>query len=274
MARWLADRYQVPEAAVGYAGMKDKHAVTEQWFSVHTPLDADVLPRREGVRLCAASRHRRKLRRGRLAGNRFRVRLRNVVETGWSERLAAVGGGGVPNYFGPQRFGSDNLERAQTWLEQRRRRREGGFRTGLYLSVLRSFLFNEVLAMRVRSGTWNRLLPGDVAMPLPSCRGGDADRGSPGEVPSGPLWGRGRSPAGGEALELERAALASHATLCDGLEHAGLAQERRSLVLKPVDLHWQAEEGGLELTFALAPGGYATTLLAEVFDLGAPGERP
>jgi tRNA pseudouridine13 synthase len=269
VTRWLAETYQVPEVAVGYAGMKDKHAVTEQWFSVHTPLDADVLPERAGVRLCDASRHRQKLRRGRLLGNRFRVRLRNVVGDGWAARLAAVRDSGVPNYFGPQRFGGDNLVRAQAWLGQRRRRREGAFRTGLYLSVLRSFLFNEVLAMRVRSGNWDRLLPGDVAVPLPSCRAAHAACAGR-QVPSGPLWGRGRSAAGGEALALERAALAAHDVVCDGLEHAGLTQQRRSLVLQASDLDWHAENGDVELTFALPPGAYATILLAEVFDLASP----
>lgn len=279
VAIWLAGCYGVPEAAVGFAGMKDKRAVTEQWFSVHTPLEADALPGRCGIRLCDATRHRRKLRRGQLAGNRFRVRLRDLVGAGWCGRLEEVHEGGVPNYFGPQRFGGDNLARARAWLGQRRRQRAGGarvqgagaFRTGLHLSVLRSFLFNEVLALRVADRSWNRLVPGDVplALPQPSPR----PDGVPAvcQVPSGPLWGRGRSPAGGEAQRIEQTALAPHTAVCDGLEHAGLAQQRRSLVLQAADLHWQSRGRDLELTFALPPGGYATTLLAEVFELAVPG---
>jgi tRNA pseudouridine13 synthase len=270
VARWLAECYRVPESAVSYAGMKDKHAVTEQWFSVHTPHDAEALPPRAGVRLCAAARHRRKLRRGQLAANRFQIRLRAVVGDGWPERLAAVRDGGVPNYFGPQRFGTDNLARARAWLAERRRRRSGAFRAGLHLSVLRSFLFNEVLAMRVCNHTWNRLVPGDVTMSL--AQPGDGTFSCP--APTGPLWGRGRSPASAAALEMERAALAPHGEICDGLEHAGLDQQRRSLVLKAADLIWQADGDDLELSFTLPPGGYATTLLGEVFELTVPDTRP
>jgi tRNA pseudouridine13 synthase len=115
-ARWLAATYAVPETAVGYAGMKDKHAVTEQWFSVHTPLDAAALPAHPGITLLAADRHRRKLRRGDLAGNRFRICLRDVAAPGWAEALAVARDHGVPNYFGAQRFGRDNLEQARRWL--------------------------------------------------------------------------------------------------------------------------------------------------------------
>ena len=256
VARWLASCYDVPLAAVGYAGMKDKHAVTEQWFSVHTRQGAESLPVGAGIALCGSARHRRKLRRGELAGNRFHVRLRSVVGDGWCERLAMIRKHGVPNYFGPQRFGSDNLTRARTWLGERRRRRESPFKAGLYLSVLRSFLFNEVLGLRVARGDWNRLLPGDVP----------AERS-----PTGPLWGRGRSKAAAEALEIERAALAPHTELCGRLEHAGLTQARRSLVLEPRELCWCADGSTVELSFTLPPGGYATTLLAEAFDLAPPG---
>lgn len=258
VARWLADAFHVPEHAVGYAGMKDKHAVTAQWFSVHTPDDAAVLPAVDGIRLLASARHRRKLRRGELAGNRFELRLREVVGDTWTEGLRALRDGGAPNYFGPQRFGSDNLANATAWLTgpHGRRRRLPAFRRGLYLSVLRSFLFNEVLADRVSAGTWRRLVAGDV----PAC-GRDAAH------PTGPLWGRGRSPATAEAGRVEEAALAPHGHIREGLEHAGLAQERRSLVLRAPDLEWAQTGAALTLSFTLPPGTYATALLGEAFAL-------
>lgn len=259
VARWLAATFAVPESAVGYAGMKDKRAVTEQWFSVHTPRGADVLPARDDVEICAAGRHRRKLRRGELAGNAFRLRLTGVTGGAWSERLAAVREAGVPNYFGAQRFGRDNLEQARGWLDQRRRRRLPAFRRGLYLSVLRSFLFNEVLAARVAAGTWRECLPGEAAVTLPA----PASRA----VPSGPLWGRGRSAAQAQALDVEAAALAPYPEIREGLEHAGLGQERRALVLEPAELDWQASGNVVEIAFRLPPGTYATAVLGEVFDL-------
>jgi len=258
VARWLADTCRVPEHAVGYAGMKDKHAVTAQWFSVHTPGDATVLPAADGIRLLASARHRRKLRRGELAGNRFELRLREVVGSSWADGLCALRDSGAPNYFGPQRFGSVNLVNAEAWLAGRRggRRRLPAFRRGLYLSVLRSFLFNEVLAARVRAGTWQQLIAGD----LPDCRRNAA-------LPTGPLWGRGRSPATAEAARVEEAALAPHGAIREGLEHAGLAQERRSLVLRAPDLEWARTGAELTLSFTLPPGTYATALLGEVFEL-------
>lgn len=262
VAEWLATAFGVPTVAVGYAGMKDKRAVTEQWFSVHTPAAAAALPARPEVTLLESARHRRKLRRGDLAGNRFELRLTDVRGDAWESRLAEVREHGVPNYFGAQRFGRDNVEQASAWLGQQRRRRLGAFRRGLYLSVLRSFLFNEVLGARVRAGLWDSWLPGDVPVTLPGSGAGTA--------PSGPLWGRGRSPAAERAAAIEAEALAPHRALCDGLEHAGPTQERRSLVLRADDLTWQRDADQVLLTFSLPAGCYATALLGEVFELSEP----
>jgi tRNA pseudouridine13 synthase len=269
VAQQLARAFEVPEVAIGYAGMKDKHAVTEQWFSVHTPCAVESLPPLPGVRVLEAARHQRKLRRGELAGNRFRIRLRDVSHSDWAERLTEVGEVGVPNYFGPQRFGTDNLERARAWLPERRRQRIPPFRSGLYLSVLRSYLFNEVLAARVRAGNWQRLIDGDVpaAQSRSHLQPEDGAGAPSSQDPTGPLWGRGRALVGGEALAIEAAALGVHRAVCEGLEHAGLTQERRSLVLRPIELAWQCQGDTVLVEFALPPGGYATVLLGEVFAL-------
>lgn len=258
VASWLARAFSVAPVAVGYAGMKDKQAVTTQWFSVQTPQPPDVLPVEPGIQVLGSNRHVRKLRRGELAGNRFEIRLRRLEGDDWEPRLAAIATDGAPNYYGPQRFGGDNLAKARAWLGDRRRRRLPAFRKALYLSVLRSFLFNEVLADRVRDGLWRTLLPGDV--------GAEADP----SLPTGPLWGRGRSPAADRALALEQAALAPHAALCEGLEHAGPVQQRRCLVLQPTACRWQRQGADLLIDFSLPPGGYATSLLAEAFDLQTP----
>lgn len=262
LADCLARTFRVDGSAVGYAGMKDKRAVTDQWFSIATPEPAEAFPAVPGVTLLGASRHARKLRRGELIGNGFEIRLTGLDDDAWEPRLAQVAAHGAPNYFGPQRFGRDNLAAALAWLPQRRRRRVSRFRQGLHLSVLRSFLFNEVLAARVRAGNWNRAIPGDVL-------GGDDGQCDP----AGPLWGRGSTAAREEALVLEQAALASHAGLLEGLEHAGLRQERRSFVLRPRDMRWERRGSDLLVRFALPAGGYATALLAEVFLLRAPEEN-
>ena len=257
VARRLADAHGVAMVDVGYAGMKDKHAITTQWFSVRTPrTEAIGMANDSALNVQRASRHPRKLRRGQLRANRFAVQLRKVGDGAIEARLRELAGVGAPNYFGSQRFGEANLSRACAWLAERRRRRVAPFTRALHLSVLRSFLFNEVLAARVRRENWRTVLPGDVVVD-----------GSP----TGPLWGRGRSATTGAALEIEQAALAAHASLCDGLEHAGVTQGRRRLVLQAPDLVWEERaERTLSLSFTLPAGGYATSFLGAVFDLAIP----
>ncbi|MFP6816014.1 MAG: tRNA pseudouridine(13) synthase TruD [Pseudomonadales bacterium] len=259
LAQEVAQAYGVASIDVGYAGMKDKHAVTRQWFSVCTPESVDVALA-AGFRVLDDSRHERKLRRGQLARNTFAVLLRGVSGVGWQERLAVIAERGVPNYYGPQRFGRDNLARAREWLPLRRRRSISRFKQGLYLSVLRSFLFNQVLGRRVRDGCWRDLLPGDV-------RASEDPNAATYAAATAPLWGRGRSATTALAGDLEAAALEPHAQLCEGLEYAGVRQQRRALVLRPDNLSWTASGLDLSLRFDLLPGCYATTLLSEVFAL-------
>ncbi|MCH8142195.1 MAG: tRNA pseudouridine(13) synthase TruD [Proteobacteria bacterium] len=256
VAGYLARQFQVNSVAIGYAGMKDKVAVARQWFSVHTarniklPDEAGLdLP---GLRVLSATRHDRKLRRGQVCRNAFTVLLKDVRGDGLSERMELLAENGAPNYFGPQRFGGDNLQAARTWLQRRRKSRISKFMKGLYLSVLRAFLFNEILGHRVEDGSWNRSIEGDVLI------GGD---------PTAPLWGRGRSQTLAMALAMENSALVPHRTLCDGLEYAGVSQQRRTQVLLADWLRWEQSGDELLLRFALPGGSYATSLLNESFDL-------
>lgn len=284
LARWA----EVADVEVGYAGRKDRHAVTEQWFSVpahavpdtvadFTKYAAGQLQAGEALEVIAEAWQPRKLRIGELAGNRFEIilrelsfnpggapleQLRNALQT-----LAAQG---VPNYFGPQRFGHGNLEQALQWLgaqtdPARRRkavRKRGGrsnARRGLQdgawqRSTLRSYLFNAVLAARVADGTFSDIIAGDV-------------QDEQGRAATAPLWGRGRSAASADALAVEERALAPYADLCGGLEHTGLTQQRRALCVWPADLDWELRDGQLRLQFGLPAGSYASVLLAQVFKL-------
>ena len=262
LARMLADAHGIDHVDVGYAGMKDKRAVTSQWFSLRgVALLDETVAALDGVRVLNQSRHRQKLRRGELAGNEFRIRLRALDPVSGRKAAMALADAGAPNYFGEQRFGWDNLEKAKAWLVERRRRRLSKFKQGLYLSVLRSYLFNSVLAHRVEAGNWNRLMEGDC----PDARG----------FPTGPLWGRGRSATDALAAHLEEAALAPHGSLLEGLEHAGLQQARRSFVLQPEHFSCTALADGVELRFTLGPGEYATSLLMDRFAgaIAAPAQR-
>lgn len=266
----LADRLArlcgARQVDVGYCGNKDRHAVTRQWFSVRTPVGsgwpADA-PQDErdaqghGWRLLATARHARKLRRGDHAANRFRLVLRLAPDGGRAtpspDAVRAMLEQGVPNYFGPQRFGRENanLSRARRWAEEGARLPPRGNQRGFTLSAARALLFNEVVAARVRAGAIDQCIDGDVV---------EAD------VPTGPLWGRGRSATDSAAGEIEAAALAPWAAWCSALEHAGLSQERRPLLLKPQDLEVDVTDEALTLVFTLTPGAFATALLPSLGD--------
>jgi tRNA pseudouridine13 synthase len=181
----------------------------------------------------------------------------------------------VPNYFGEQRFGrgGDNVAKALAMFGGRRVRRDE--RT-LLLSAARSQLFNRVLAARVQAGSWDRALEGEVWIldgsrsvfgPEPWDDTLAARLAAFDIHPSGPLWGAGAPRATDEALAVETAALddAESLALRQGLERAGLKQERRALRLRPADLAWEWPAADrLRLAFALPPGTYATAVLAEL----------
>jgi tRNA pseudouridine13 synthase len=266
VAEQIARNFGLRTEDVGYAGLKDRHAVSTQWFSVRDPV-AELEPGSmaiAGVEVLRWGRHPRKLRPGSHAGNRFRLVMRALaMDDELGARLELIGRLGVPNYFGPQRFGHDGqtLRQAIEWLEQGRPRLPR-FKHGLYLSAARALLFNRVLTARVRHETWRTPLVGDVLAQA---------------LPTGPLWGRGRSATSGEALVVERDALAGTETVCEALEHVGLRQERRAMVLRPKDLsHEAAGDGAVSVSFALPPGAYATVVLREIADLedlGASGPQ-
>jgi tRNA pseudouridine13 synthase len=286
-ARCLARAAGVPRSAVGYAGRKDRHAVTTQWFSVQLPgKDAPDWSAQLGdeFRVLRSERHSRKLKTGFLKGNRFRLTLRECRgdHTGLEQRLDGIRARGVPNYFGPQRFGREgaNLDKARAMFEGRLRVRDKKLR-GLYLSAARSALFNRVLARRVEQGTWCRALPGDV-MILDGSRSHflaetvDAaleERVRIGDVhPSGPLWGRGELETRGDVAALEQTVADAEPVFARGLEEAGLKQERRALRMRVNGLgHRWVDEETLVLEFELPAGGYATMVLAEIADVADAG---
>jgi tRNA pseudouridine13 synthase len=282
IARWAG----VADAAVGYAGLKDRHALTRQRFSVHLPgRDAPDLAalEAEDLHVLGAARHARKLPRGALAGNRFVLLLREVDgdRDAIEARLRAMATRGVPNYFGEQRFGhgGGNVGAALAMFQGRRMRRE---QRTILLSAARSELFNRVLAARVRARCWDQPLDGEVWMldgshsvfgPEPWNDALAARLAAFDLHPTGPMWGAGPLRSMGECQALELAALADADALAlrAGLEAAGLRQERRATRLRAQDLVWDwPQPGVLRLAFVLPPGAYATTLLAE---LGTANDR-
>jgi tRNA pseudouridine13 synthase len=280
----LARAFGVANGRVSYAGMKDRHAVTEQWLSIHVPgrgvPEPAALP--PGLELLQIRRHHRKLRRGALRGNRFELRLRGVTATpkALHRRLLAVAHRGVPNYFGSQRFGrdGDNTTRALAWFRGEvsvANRRERGF----LLSAARSAVFNAVLAERVAQDSWDQPVAGDRLM-LDGRRSLFSASSEDGAVlaarmarsavhATGPLPGKPGQLPGDEPLpEVERRVLADHESLVAGLRAADVVADRRALRVPVRALAWSlGGDGQLRLRFDLPPGAYATTVLDQVLRL-------
>ena len=284
VARALAARQGCAPADVGFAGMKDRRAVARQWFSTPAPQDGTTLDgfAGEGFRVLSVHPHSKKLRRGALAGNRFRLRVRELAGDlqALEARIAHAGSSGFPNYFGAQRFGQDgaNLGRVRQWLADGRlpRAREG---RGFLLSSARSLVFNAVLAERVRARNWDRLLRGEIVnlagsksvfpidepdAPLEHrCRAGDIG-------PTGPLCGEGGLQPAADAGAVEVQTLVRLAPLPERLGNAGLRAERRALVARPAGLQYRLSPGSLELRFELPRGAYGTSFLREIVNASVP----
>ena len=281
VAKRLAQWAGIAEMGVGYAGLKDRHAVTRQRFSVHLPkkvspdvasLDGDDL------KVLEQHWHQRKLPRGALAGNRFVLVLRELVgeRPAIEDRLRAILASGVPNYFGEQRFGREaaNIEAARRMFAGERVKRE---QRSILLSAARSALFNAVLAARVARGDWSSGAVGDVWMldGTHSVFGPtDLDETLRERVraqdvhPTGPMWGLGELRSSGDVRALEQETTNAFADLRVGLEAAGLKQERRALRMRVPGLEWRwLGDDALQLSFELAPGSYATEVLAELGDV-------
>lgn len=239
---------------VGYCGRKDRHAVTTQWFSVYLPKGtepawSDISS--DSIKLISFARHQQKLRRGDHQQNHFVICLRDVNTDNrelLEQKIKNVFSLGVPNYYGEQRFGrnGNNLHEAQAILVDGKRYRDKQKR-GLMLSAARSFLFNQVLAARVTEGNWTQCLDGEIE-----------------QFPSGPLWGRGRSLVTNELAAFEQRILEPWQTWCNGMEHAGLSQERRRLQLIPRNGSFFWKENCLYLSFSLDAGEFATSVLHEI----------
>lgn len=278
IARQLARWAGVRQRDIGYAGLKDRHAVAKQWFSIWLP--GKAIPdwtelESERLQILQVIRHARKLKRGVLAANEFTIRIRHwqgdLEQT--NQQLLLIQKGGVPNYFGAQRFGNagQNVQKALEIFQGAKIKPEI---RSIYLSALRSYLFNQVLAARVKADQWHRAISGDAFMFEGSkayFKSAQLDESILQRVeqveihPTGPLWGVGDSEVVDAASALETVVLSQFPELCQGLEQQKLAMARRSLRLIVHDLTWQwLEPGTLELSFRLQPGSFATSVLREI----------
>lgn len=282
VARKLARFADVPMRDVSYAGLKDRFAITTQWFSVR--LAGKANPDWDHFSDDEASvlqwhLHQRKLKRGSLKANRFTLVLRDITgdKAELEERLNVIADNGVPNYFTEQRFGRDgqNIEMARQMLLNNKRIKDRHKR-GLYLSTARSMLFNHVLTKRVEAGSWNKILPGEDVL-LSGSRSHFITEGVDGTIeqrlaewdihPSGPLVGKHNKAIQTAVLEMECEHLSAYADWCEALLKAGLKAERRSLRSRVADMQWDFQQDNkLMLEFTLNKGCYANAVIRELLN--------
>ena len=278
VAGQLAEYARVKRQSVSYAGRKDRQGVAQQWFCVSLPGKPDpdwgALPL-DNVRVLESARHRKKLRTGALKGNRFSITLREVdtERSALEALLNTVSLHGVPNYFGPQRFGhgGQNVQRALALFSGRIKAPRN--KRSIYLSAARAWLFNQIVSERVRKQSWNQYLQGDV---LGFCRSNSlifdtTDNTIPQRVqcgdisPTAALWGGGDSMVSGQVAELEQSIISETPELSEGLSDAGLKQERRITRLIPQEMQWRwVDSRTLVLDFYLPKGCFATSVLREL----------
>ena len=264
----------------GVAGLKDKVGVTTQWMSVlaqDPSLDPTGLAL-EGITIHEARRHTNKLKTGHLAGNRFEILVRGEDLAGAATELERIGREGLPNAFGPQRFGKfgDNAERAKKWIMGEAPAPRDPRLRRLHWSALQSAVFDAVLEARVADGTWREPIEGDL---LKAASGGlfvctdvqtDRERAARSEVcPTGPIVGvKMRAPAGRPA-EIERACAARILGDSFDLSRTRALGEgsRRVLRLHVQGMRAEEQADGIRVYFVLPKGAYATTVLGAVFRL-------
>ncbi len=283
VARQLARQLGCTLRDVGYAGLKDRHAVTTQWFSVPARLVTDSALAKlhiEGVEILHATRHRGKLRRGAIRANHFQIVIREVTvdETALRDRISFIQQTGVPNYFGEQRFGHQrqNLLAVDAYFKNRTRIDKQ--KRSIYLSAARAWLFNHVLATRVEQHTWVTALEGDVFVLAGSKRFFSEEtitaeiiqRVAEGDIhPSGPLYGDGDNISRAVVRDLENDILQQWPAWLEGLKAARLKPDRRALRVIPENLLYELDNQRKTLTlrFDLPTGSYATGVIRELVDV-------
>lgn len=281
----LAKFAGIPARSVSYAGLKDRHAVTEQWFCLHMPGKSDPDMDKfqlEGCQIIRFARHKRKLRISNLKGNSFRLVLRHINDRSAVEpRLDKIAKAGVPNYFGEQRFGrnGNNLIQAKRWASGEIRVKERQKRS-FYLSAVRSALFNYIASARISQHIEKQVLFGDAIQLTGKgswfvAQQDELDqiqhRLDDGDVQiTAPLPGDNALGSQSEALVFEQRLLEPYPEFMGLLRQERLESSRRAVIVRPQQFIWQwMDENTLQLNFSLPAGSFATSIVREIIQPGS-----
>jgi len=264
---------------MSYAGLKDRKAVTEQWFSLQMP--GQPTPdfsqfSLDGVEILDVTRHQRKIRIGSLQGNHFEILLRNAEKTDELEvRLNFLAKNGFPNYFTEQRFGRDgnNLTQALRWANGEIKVKDRNKRS-FYLSAARSEMFNLILSKRMELNLAQQILVGDVLQLNGSHSWFVVDESEDlaqlqqrltqqDVLLTAPLIGEEEK----SAVDFEHEIFAQHQALFALMRQERMKAARRPILIHPQYFQWQFEPNGLRLQFALPAGSYATALIRELVNI-------
>ena len=280
VAEQLAKYVGISAKLVSYAGLKDRQAVTRQWFSLHLP--GQVTPdfsnfNLDGCEILKIIRHNKKLKIGALKGNYFDITLKMISDkSGLEAKLALIKENGVPNYFGEQRFGREqnNITQAIKWangeisVKDRKKR-------SFYLSAARSAIFNDIISQRIAQNLHQTVVDGDI---LQLSGRGSWFVAKTDELPSlqhrlenreititAPMLGDSALGTMSEALEFEQNCLQNWTTFLELVKKERIETARRSIVVYPSEISWQWQDNNcLTMSFYLPSGCYATSVIREL----------
>ncbi len=287
VANELAKACGVPSRDVSWAGLKDRHAITEQWFSVHLPGKPDpdltaFVANHEGVdAIIATTRHDKKLRPGDLISNTFTLTLSDLDNVSDAiQRLEKIQTHGVPNYFGNQRFGNygNNITAAREWGQDKFRVKDKSKRS-FYLSAARSYLFNLIVSARIQENTYHNPMLGDLLI--------NATENTQlvvnlehannllqnGWQISAPMTGDNALPTQADAQAFEQGIIEKEPNLLKIIRDNRMRHDRRAMLLIPQNMLWkQSAENTLTVSFTLPAGSFATAVMREVIENKTNGE--
>jgi tRNA pseudouridine13 synthase len=278
LVKSLAKMINKPIKLISYAGLKDRQARTTQWLSIHAPGEEIVgieKLKTANWRVLECTRHHKKLRPGFLTGNHFVIHLRKVSNAeDLIKRIEQIKYSGVPNYFGDQRFGraGNNLFNAEEMLVKKKKVKDR-FLRGMYFSAARSWLYNLILAERVKEDSWNKPLAGDVMQlsgsnsifVIDSIDSNVLQRIYEKDIsPASPLPGKGKDKVSGRPLEIINQIYADWSSWLIGLQQNDLEEIWRANILHVNDMECRIEDSNALLSFTLPAGAYATTMMREL----------